>query len=227
MFSTKSTIRLTGAFAALAALALAASCQGFFPHATLQSITVSPNPASVAVNATLPMQAWGTDTNNNRYQLGTSNGLQWSLSSPSVGTVATISAAGVLSGQNAGTITVTASAQGLTGSTTATVVEVVTGMTISPSSATVTADGGVTYAGYTIKDQSGNNISSLVTLTGELNGTVQSGITCGYQIGLSGDGTNDCTAASGLVNSQTTYTILVTYAGYTGTPVSALLVVNP
>jgi len=224
MFSTKSKLRLMGACAALAALALAVSCQGFFPHATLQSIALQPQSPAFGIGYQQQMQAWGTDSNGNRYQL--TSGVSWSLSSPSIGTVATIDpASGTMMGVNAGTITVQASAQALAASTTATVVETITSMTITPLQGQAVDDGS-SYQAYTITDQSGNNISSLVLLTPELNGATVTTITCGYQTQAE-DGMQDCLPDPELVQSgSVTYTIAVTYAGYTGAPVSATLVVS-
>lgn len=227
MSSKKSKLRPMVAFAALATLALAVSCQGFFPKATLQSISLQPQTPSFGLNVQQPMQAWGTDSNNNRYQI--TSGVDWSLSNPSTGTVATIDqTTGTMTGVNAGSITVQASAQGLAGTTTATVVEIVSAMIISPTSNTVTENGNPNYAAFTVKDGSGNDISSLVTLTAELNGQSQISIVpCGFEMGLPGDGTQDCVPAPTAVTAQTTFTIVVTYSGYTGAPVTALLTVNP
>lgn len=226
MSSSKAKFRVVGAFAMLVTLALAISCKGFFPKATLQSIALQPPTPSFGIGLQQPMQAWGTDSNSNRYQL--TSAVAWTLSNPSTGSVAKIdSTTGTMTGVNAGTITVTASSQGISGTTTATVVEIVTGMTISPTSTSVT-ENGTNYAPFTIKDQNGNNISSLVTLTAELNNqVVGSGLPCGYQIGTAGDSTQDCQPSATLVTQSTTYTIAVSYGGYTGAPVSALLQVNP
>ncbi len=225
MLSKNSKHRFSTALAALAMLALAVSCKGFFPKATLQSIALQPPTPSFGVGIQQPMQAWGTDSNGNRFQL--TSGVAWSLSSPSSGTVATIDPnTGTLTGQNAGTITVTAASQGISGTTTATVVQIVTGMTISPTNTSVTADG-TSFAPFTVKDQGGNDISQLVTLTAELNGASQSGLPCGFELGQAGDGTQDCKPTANLVSTPTTYTIVVSYSGYTGPQVSAQLLVNP
>jgi Big-like domain-containing protein len=224
MSTMKSKLRLTGAFAALAILALAASCQGFFPKATLQSMTLQPTTPTFGIGFQQPMQAWGTDSNNNRYQL--TSGVVWSLSDPSTGTVATIdSTTGTMTGVNAGTITVSAADEGLSATATATVVEVVSAMTITPQSRSV-IDDGTSYASYTITDQSGNNISSLVTLTAELNGAAVDQITCGYE-SQAIDSMQDCLPQTGLVpTGSVTYTIVVSYGGYTGAAVTATLQVN-
>ena len=62
MSSTKSQLRLMGAFAALATLALAVSCRGFFVGDTLQSIAVGPASVNVPVGLTQQMTATGTYT---------------------------------------------------------------------------------------------------------------------------------------------------------------------
>jgi hypothetical protein len=224
MSSTKSKLRLICSFAALGALALAVSCQGFFPHATLQSIALQPQSPAFGIGLQQPMQAWGTDSNGNRYQLTT--GVSWSVSSPSDGTVATIdSVTGTLTGKNAGTITVMASSQALAGTTIATVVEIVTSMSISPNPGSAVDDGS-SYQAFLIKDQGGNNISSLVTLAASQGTTAVPQITCGYQF-VTQDLMQDCQPAQGLVATGTAqYTITVNYAGYTGAPVTAILNVS-
>jgi hypothetical protein len=228
MLSKKSRLGLMGAFAALLIVALGfASCGQFFPTATLSSITLSPSAPSFAVGYTQPMEAWGVDSNNNRYQLGSTQGLVWSLSDPSSGTVASINTStGTMTGVNVGTITVTASAEGLSATATATVIEIVTSMTINPTTGSVDADGGTTYASYGVFDQNGNNISSLVTLTAYVSGTANTNIQCAYESETDNNEQN-CIAESGAFTSTTTATLVVSYSGYTGSQVSATLTVNP
>ncbi|MGD0438339.1 MAG: hypothetical protein ABSB86_17915, partial [Bryobacteraceae bacterium] len=105
-----------------------------------------------------------------------------------------------------------------------------TSMRISPISGS-TVDDGTTFASFTVYDQNNNDISSLVTLTaypyGQTNGTPESEITCTY---TSTDNPPDfeCVAQSALgITATTNYTLLVSYAGYTGTPVTATLTVSP
>jgi hypothetical protein len=226
MSSSNLKLRAAGALTVIVGLALAVSCQGFFPKATLQSIALQPQTPSFGVGFQQPMQAWGTDSNNNRYQLN--SGVSWQVTDPSSGTVATIDPnTGTMTGVNPGTVTVNASAQGLTGSTTGTVVEIVTAMTISPTSNSV-QDTGTAYAPFHVKDGNGNDISSLVTLTAELGGQDQSTIVpCGFEAGLAGDGTQDCVPQQDAVVQTTVFTIVVSYSGYSGAPVSAQLTVTP
>jgi hypothetical protein len=226
MLSTKRNLRAASAVVILLGLGLAASCRGFFPKATLQTIALQPPTPTFGVGVTQTMQAWGTDSNNNRYQL--TSGVEWQLSEPSSGTVATINEQnGSMVGVNAGTITVTASSEGLSGTTTATVVEAVSSMTITPGTNSV-PDDGATAAEFTVSGASTNgtqDITSLVTLTAYQNGTPQSGITCTYD---SVSNTQQCIADVDLVTTSTQFTILVTYGGYTGSAqVTAILTVNP
>jgi hypothetical protein len=60
MPSRKQELRLAGAFAALAMLALAVSCTGFFVNPTLTSLAIGPQNLSLAPTATQQMQATGT-----------------------------------------------------------------------------------------------------------------------------------------------------------------------
>ena len=104
MSSSNLKLRAAGALAVLTSVALAVSCQGFFPKATLQSIALQPPTPTFSVGLQQPMQAWGTNSNNGRSQITT--GVLWQLSGASSGTVATIDPnSGTMTGVNAGTIT--------------------------------------------------------------------------------------------------------------------------
>ncbi len=234
MSSTEHQLRLIGAFAALAMLALAVSCTGFFPNPTLQSISLQPPTPSVAVGKTLSMQAWGTDSNNNRSQL--TKNVAWELtnisSTGTSGSVATIDpSSGLVTGVSPGTMTIQASSQGISGTTTATVVQVVNSMTITPTTGTITAGGsspasfqisGVVQAGSGTQTE---DLTSAVTLTLFQNGAIVTGVvTCVFN---SGTDTQDCTAASGSVLVTNVYSLVVTYGGYTGPQVAATLTVTP
>lgn len=60
MSSKKSKLRLIGAFAALATLALAVSCRGFFVNPTLTSLAIGPSNLSLAPSQSYQMVATGT-----------------------------------------------------------------------------------------------------------------------------------------------------------------------
>jgi len=236
MSSTKQKLRLAGAFAALATLALAVSCKGFFQNPTVSTITVDPpNPSVSFGTGSTPLQLSAAVTYNDgstgTLSGGTSctgNSVCWSSSDT---TVATISTGGLLTGISAGTSTITASSGSIIGTTTATVAETVSAMTISPETGSIVADGtdiqNFTITGTTSSGQ--QNISALVTLTPEQNGVaVPNIVTCAASTDGSGNPLQSCTAGTGTVSTQQTYTMVVTYSGYTGTiQVSALLTVSP
>jgi len=60
MSSKKSKLRLIGAFAALAALALAVSCRGFFVNPTITSLAIGPANLSLAPSKSFQMSATAT-----------------------------------------------------------------------------------------------------------------------------------------------------------------------
>ncbi|MGA9508103.1 MAG: Ig-like domain-containing protein [Candidatus Sulfotelmatobacter sp.] len=123
MSSTKHKLRIAGAFAFLATLALTISCTGFFVNPTVSSITIDPPNPTVSQGLTTQLTAAGTDSNGNALTLtgGTSctgTTVCWSSDTP---TVATISSGGTLTGVSAGTSTITAASGTASATTTATV----------------------------------------------------------------------------------------------------------
>ncbi len=126
-----------GAFAALATLALAVSCRGFFPPEQLASMSITPSSANVPLGGTLPLAVYGTNTD--QTPAGNITGkVSWSSSSGAVG----VSPSGILSGNDLSSTpaTITAEYQGVTATSTATVcVENGTNFTLtfSPSTATI------------------------------------------------------------------------------------------
>jgi len=112
--STKSKLRFLGAFAALATLALAMSCRGFFPADTFTSLAIEPSSPQVPLQGTQSLQLWGTDTSGNHSQI--TSGASWSIQTGTTGS-ATITNAGVATGTTVGAITVNVSYQGITAST--------------------------------------------------------------------------------------------------------------
>jgi Big-like domain-containing protein len=142
MSPTKHQLRPLCALAALATLALAVSCQGFFPHEQLASITVVPTTATVPLGGTFQMHAYGTNQDNS--QAGdVSNQVTWASSSGAI----TVSADGLLTGVTYSTsqATITATYQALPAeSATASIcVEGATDFQILPSDATASSSSGV------------------------------------------------------------------------------------
>ena len=123
MSSTKHNLRLAGAFAFLATLALTISCTGFFVNPTVSAITIDPPNPTVSQGLTTQLTAAGTDSNGNAITLtgGTScsgTTVCWSSATP---TVASITTGGLLTGISAGTSTITASSGTASATATATV----------------------------------------------------------------------------------------------------------
>jgi len=122
MKSTNHKLRLTGALAVLATLALAVSCQGFFPKATLASLAVGPPAPTIdtgVTNNTVQMFAVGTFTGGGSGSVDVS----WTIS-PNDGSIATITAGGLVTAATSGSATVTATANqnpSITGAQTITV----------------------------------------------------------------------------------------------------------
>src|ERR1700731_4729410 len=149
MSSTKHNLRLAGAFAFLATLALTISCTGFFVNPTVSAITIDPPNPTVSQGFTATLTAAGTDSNGNAITLtgGTScsgTTVCWSSATPSV---ATISTGGLLTGVSAGTSTITASSGTATATTTATVtLGNVTAVVVSPGSITLPVSSTATTA---------------------------------------------------------------------------------
>jgi hypothetical protein len=236
MSPTKNKLRLAGAFAALVTLALAVSCTGFFQNPTVSSITIDPPNPSVGFGsgaASLQLTAAATYNDGSSGTLSggtncTGSTVCWSSSDTSV---ANITTGGLLTGISAGTATITASSGSITGTTTATVAETVSSMTITPATSAITANG-VDAAQFTIMGVTSSgqqNISALVTLTPEQNNVaVPNVVICVPSTDASGNPIQSCIVNSGVISIPETYTMVVTYSGYTGTAqVSATLTVSP
>lgn len=111
------------ALAALATLALAISCRGFFVNPTVANITIDPPSPSVSIGFNTQLTAAATDSDGNPLTLtgGTSctgTTVCWSSATPGV---ATVSTGGLLTGVTAGTSTITAASGTVSATTTATV----------------------------------------------------------------------------------------------------------
>lgn len=82
MSSTKSNLRLIGAFAALVSLALAISCRGFFVNPTITSLAIGPANLNLAPSQAYQMVATAT------YSDGSTNNVTgqsvWTSSNPNV-----------------------------------------------------------------------------------------------------------------------------------------------
>jgi hypothetical protein len=138
MSSKQSQLRLVGAFAALATLAFAISCRGFFVNPTLTGVSVGPQGLTLNLNQTWQMGATGTYSDGSQKTL--TSGVAWSSSDGN--TVSVGQASGIVTGLQTGSATITASAgscAACSGSTSVSVVLTgVTSIVVSPSSTSAT-----------------------------------------------------------------------------------------
>lgn len=212
MSSRKQKLRVSCAFAALATLALAVSCRGFFVNPTLTSIAISPTAPQVQQGKTLQLQAFGTYDDGSRNQI--KQGVSWSSDTPSVATID--SNTGILTGVSTGSSTITASAQGLSSTATATVFNVITSIAISPTSASVTSGAS---QNFTVSAGTAGDVTSSAKLTAEQNGVVATAVQCTYNSGLLAQ---VCTTTAGTTG---VYQIVASYPGSSLTA-TAMLTVN-
>ena len=109
MSSTKQKLRLMGAFAALATLALAISCRGFFVKPTLTAIAVGPLTPTIFVGATLnTVQMFAVGTFNDGSSSSTP--VTWGITGTGTDgqAIATVTPGGLVTAQSSGSGTVTA-----------------------------------------------------------------------------------------------------------------------
>jgi hypothetical protein len=210
-------LALTLAFTVLVALAFGVSCRGFFQPNVLESIVIQPPSVNFEVNATQQFSAYGT------YQDGTraliSSGVVWSSDSPSI----TITAGGNATGLSVTTAaaTITGSAQGLSGTATASVIGDVTTITVSPTSATISAESSVTFTFAAtpgppnfITDDNGGTLSTLPA----------DGIfTCSVGVNAENNPAEVCTLSS-TTGASASYTVQMSYPGLSGVTINSPMV---
>ena len=200
-----------GAFAALATLALAISCRGFFVKPTLTALAVGPVSPTIFignVDNTVQMFAVGTFNDGSN----SSTPVTWSVSGTATNgqSVATISAGGMVTAQNVGSGTVTASSNvlpSITGTQPITVsIACTTAPIISPTTGTVTAN--VPTIFFTASCNGGQDITAVATWfsSNTAIATVSAGAVTAVG-GATNNGTFFITASSnGLTSSQVSIT---------------------
>ena len=216
MFVKTKKLQRILAFAALGALALAASCRGFFVNPTLTSIAVGPASPSIqtgSTNNTVQMVAVGTFNDGSTGHPA----VTWSIS-PASG-IATIGPNGLVTSVATGSATITATANqnpSITGTQSLTViVGCITSITLNPTNAAIT-NGGTTSVSIKATAQTCNGAiditdvatwissnTSIATVTG---GVVSPTATTGA------DGTVTISASAGGITSSPNATITV--SGY-------------
>jgi hypothetical protein len=214
MPSKMQTVRLTGAFAVLAMMALGASCRGFFVKPTLSSITVGPATPSIQTgntNNTVQMLATGTFDDGSTGHPSVS----WSITPVST---ATINKTGLVTSVATGSATVTATSNdnpSITGTQTVTVtVGCITSISVTPTSGTL-SNGGNTSVSLKAEANTCNgavDITSVAQWTSSNTtiATVSAGVVT--PTGTTGaDGTVTITASSGGITSNS---VTITVSGY-------------
>jgi hypothetical protein len=167
MSSIKQKVRLSGACAALATLALAVSCSGFFVNPTLTGVSVGPSGVTLTLGGsaapTFSMTATGTYSDGSQKTL--TSGVVWSSASPTVASVG--QSTGLVTGIAPGSASITASSGGCSACSGSTAVTValgsVTSIVVSPSSQSVTIGG--SPAIFTATANGGVDVTSTSTWT--------------------------------------------------------------
>jgi len=165
MLNIKHKPKLAGPVLVALLCALGPGCNGFFVNPTLTSVTVGPS-ATINQNGTVQMSAVGT------YNDGTTKSLSDVFWSSSDTTVASINSSGLVTGISPGTSTITGASGTVSGTATVTVsIANVTGLTISPTSANATLNGGTQNFTAKAVIAGGNPIDVTSTATWSISST--------------------------------------------------------
>lgn len=175
MLSRKKKIKIISGIGTLLLFAAGIGCSGFFVDPVLTSITVGPT-ATINQGGTVQESAVGS------YNDGSSKSLtnvQWSSDTQGV---ATVNTGGLVTGVSPGTATITGASGTVSGTATITVaLQNVTGITISPTSRSIKANGGTGQftAMATIAGGSPVDVSATATWTASdsTNTTLTQGVT--------------------------------------------------
>jgi len=214
MSSTKSKLRLVGAFAALATLALAVSCKGFFVKPTLTALAVGPVSPTIftgSVGNTVQMFAVGTFNDGSN----SSTPVTWSISGTGTNgqPIATITPGGLVTAQDVGTGTVTASSDvlpSITGTQPITVsIACTTAPIISPTSGTLTAN--VPSIPFTASC-GGQDITSVAIWFSSNTALAQ--VSAGLVTAMGGQGNNGTFYITASSNGLTSSRVSITVTGF-------------
>jgi len=215
MPSKTQSVRLIGAFALLAVMALAASCRGFFVKPILSSIAVGPATPSIQTgntNNTVQMFATGTFNDGSTGRPSVS----WSISPTST---ATISATGLVTSVATGTATVTATSNDnptITGTQTVSVtVGCINSITVTSTNGTTISNGGTTSLTLQAKANTCNGVVDITSVAQWTSSNTQIATVSAGVVSPTGstgaDGTINVTASSGGVTSNP---LTITVTGY-------------
>jgi hypothetical protein len=208
MSTPKLKLRLMGAFAALALLALAAGCRGFFVKPTLSSLAVGPASPTIDVGTTdNTVQMFAVATFNDGSTGSTP--VTWTIS-PGDGSIATITSNGLVTSVSSGSATVTATATqnpSITGTQTVTVnLANVTALTLDNTTYTISAANNTANAIAFAQTAGGKvDVSSTATWTtgNSATATVQGGTD---PVVITGVAAGTTTVTASYVSGGTTFT---------------------
>jgi hypothetical protein len=172
MLSRKKKIQIISGIGTLLLFAIGIGCSGFFVDPVLTSVTVGPT-ATINQGGTVQESAVGSFNDGSTKTL---TNVQWSSDTESV---ATVSAAGLVTGVSPGSATITGASGTVSGTATITVaIQNVTGITIKPTSASIPKNGGTQQftAMATVAGGSPVDVTATATWTATVNGTETSDV---------------------------------------------------
>jgi len=161
MSSSRRKLQLVASLGVLLLVAvIGVGCNGFFVDPVLTAIQVGPTGQQILVGRTIQMTALGTYDQGGNPKDITGKSL-WGSDDQNV---ATVSTSGLVTGIGVGTATISASSGAVSGSTTVSVALTgVTSISVTPSSQTVSAGGGIPFCLQAIAAPSGTDISTTAT----------------------------------------------------------------
>lgn len=218
----RSKLRLICAFAALATLALAASCRGFFVNPTLTSLAIGPTTVSLTPSQTFQMSATGTFSDGSSENVTAKS--VWTSSEGSIASVGQTSGlvTAASTATSIGSTTISASDGAISATTTATVnvCPVVSDLVLSaPATSGNEGDMLTIDATATVGSAAGTPVADLVTwtigdstvLTITANTASESTVTL-----ESGSDAASTTVSATLCNVPSTNTLTFTISNFTG-----------
>ena len=219
MLSGKKKVQIASAFVTLLLCALAVGCKGFFVNPTLTTVTVGPT-ATINQGGTVQMSAVGTYNDGSTQSL---NNVFWS-SDPN--SVASITAAGLVTGVSVGSATITGASGTVSGTATVMVaLSNVTGITVTPTTENAIKDGGT--ATFTAKAiiSGGSPVPITSTATWTITAvSTSSGTTDDFQVTQGADPAVVTVQSSATIGEKATLT--ASYVGGTGTTFTAIATIT-
>ena len=205
MLNGKKKLEILAAFATLLLFAVGVACNGFFVDPVLTSVTVGPT-ATINQGGTVQESAVGSYNDGSTKTL---TNVQWSSDTESVATVA---ATGLVTGVSPGSATITGASGTVSGTATITVaLQNVTGLTVSPTTRSIQANGGTGTFTAMATVSGGPPVDVTATATWSASDTTNTTLTQGVDpetvmIGAATPGEKITLTASYLSGSGTTFT---------------------